>query len=110
MKKILFLLAMLPMMCYGQDSSDKIKEYCAVKLENKNGYILKDGYKYFLAMKDSTEQRVKFNTDIELLNYMSRGGWELHPISINYSGSSGKYYEYIFWRYIKREENNKAEH
>ena len=100
MKKILFLLVMgLPLLCFSQTDSLRIKEYCSVK-------FIRGGETARMTMKDSSFEikgddgkAIKFYSDIALINYIAEKGWELHPISINYSGSNGKYYEYVFWRY-----------
>ena len=93
-------------MAFSQEKQ-MTKEYCSVRfnpggLGKSYASIMKDDHG-FIAINDSVGKRIKFNTEIQLFNYMSKQGWELHPISINYQGDDGKYYEYVFWRYVKEE-------
>ena len=108
MKKILILLAVwIPLMCFSQTDSIRVKEYCSVKFVRGGDAARMTMKDSSFEIKDANGKSIKFHSDISLINYVAEQGWELHPISIYYSNSTyGKYYEYVFWRYKKNEQKN----
>ena len=109
MKKLLLMLALIPVLAMGQEK-EVVKEYCLVALEDSHLAIwqLKQKPRQALIMMDdapnpfyianSKGERIKFNNVIHLVNYMSKQGWELHSIESTPSRDIA-HTECLFWRY-----------
>ena len=86
MKKIVFILALIPLLAFAQ-KEHVVKEYCKVSIRHAGTvYIQKGNGEKMKELKDSVGNSVRVKYDcVELLNYMSRQGWELVPIQVNSS-------------------------
>jgi hypothetical protein len=98
MKKLLLILALIPLFAMGQ-KEHVVKEYCMVyhwKLSNAR-IITENGDSI---ISDKNGEKIKFKTTPAILNYMSKEGWELHSV-IN--RENGVFESMILYR-IKKEE------
>lgn len=102
MKKILFLLAMLPMMCYGQEP---YKVYCQivgsetltgdVKIRIDFGQDKSDNSK----IVDKEGNDIKFNSMIDAVNYVAKKGWAFEQTYAYREGNSSVYH-YMFSKMV----------
>lgn len=97
MKKLLLILALIPLLAMGQ-KEHVVKEYCYVypwKISNAKITTEKGDS----IISDSLGNKIKFNTLPAILNYMSKNGWELQETITN---ANQAVVFFVFWR-IKRE-------
>lgn len=99
MKKLLLALVLVPLLGLAQEKK-VYKEYCFVNLYRDNAEITLGGVDKPVHIKDSLGNKVVFAHKVDVMNYMSKNGWELHSVTIYESGVIDTF---IFYR-IKEEE------
>lgn len=109
MKKIVFILTLIPLFAFAQET-EVVKEYCIVALEESHLAIWEFKQKprqALILMDDSPNpayiinkkgERLKFNNTIHLINYMCKQGWELHSTR-TVPERDAPHTECLFWRY-----------
>ena len=102
MKKILWILALMPLLAFAQ-KEHVVKEYCSVtNAKGLNPYFEIHIENTDSILSDSCGNKIKFNGIHGMLSYMSEKGWELFPtILCNQYGVPERY---IFWREKKEGE------
>lgn len=114
MKKLMLVLAFMMAVCSAQAQSEnqpgeKYPVYCSVKGYNfwgvgKVKVILDLGNrtKNFESLLDESGKQIKFNTMMEVINYMAKRGWELDQVCFFTEGMSRtNVANYILKKYIK---------
>lgn len=92
MKKLLLILALIPLFAMSQ-KEHVVKEYCFIhpwKLNNAKMSTEKGDS----ILCDSLGNKVKFKNNVEILNYMSKHGWELHSATHTDYGEPSFYVMY----------------
>ena len=113
MKKIMFILAMMMAVCCAKAQSvnqpgEKYPVYCSLKGYNfwgvgKVKVQLDLGYKTsnFETLLDENGKQIKFNTMMEVINYMAKRGWELDQVCFFTEGlSKTNVANYVLKKYI----------
>ena len=113
MKKIMFILAMMMAVCCAQAQSvnqpgEKYPVYCSLKGYNFWGFgkvkvQLDLGYKSnsFESLLDENGKKIKFNTMMEVINYMAKRGWELDQVCFFTEGmTKTNVANYVLKKYI----------
>lgn len=113
MKKIVFVLAMMMAVCCAQAQSvnqpgEKYPVYCSVKGYNfwgvgkvKVQLDLGNKTSNFESPLDENGKQIKFNTMMEVINYMAKRGWELDQVCFFTEGmSKTNVANYILKKYI----------
>lgn len=78
MKKILFLLAFIPLLAFAQ-KEHVVKEYCMVYTDRDYAKMYTENKEIHIS--DSIGNKIKFKNKAAILNYMSKHGWELHSVT-----------------------------
>ena len=121
MKKV-FIIMMMALMSLGAQAQsvnqpgEKYPVYCSVKGYNfwgvgKVKVQLDLGYKTsnFETLLDENGKQIKFNTMMEVINYMAKRGWELDQVCFFTEGmSKTNVANYILKKYIKDESEIRA--
>lgn len=94
MKKLLLILALIPLFAMGQ-KEHVVKEYCKATIRYGGAVYIQTGSDSKMKeLKDSIGNKFKIKYDcVELFEYMSRNGWELIPMNVDSS-----YETFIFCR------------
>lgn len=113
MKKVFILMALLVAVCCAQAQSvnqpgEKYPVYCSVKGYNfwgvgKVKVQLDLGYKTsnFETLLDENGKQIKFNTMMEVINYMAKRGWELDQVCFFTEGmTKTNVANYVLKKYI----------
>ena len=113
MKRMFILMALLVAVCCAQAQSvnqpgEKYPVYCSVKGYNfwgvgKVKVQLDLGYKTsnFETLLDENGKQIKFNTMMEVINYMAKRGWELDQVCFFTEGlSKTNVANYVLKKYI----------
>ena len=113
MKKVFILMAFVVAVCCAQAQSvnqpgEKYPVYCSVKGYNfwgvgKVKVQLDLGYKTsnFETLLDENGKQIKFNTMMEVINYMAKRGWELDQVCFFTEGmTKTNVANYILKKYI----------
>lgn len=113
MKKVFIMMAFMMAVCCAQAQSvnqtgEKYPVYCSVKGYNfwgvgKVKVQLDLGYKTsnFETLLDENGKQIKFNTMMEVINYMAKRGWELDQVCFFTEGmSKTNVANYIMKKYI----------
>ncbi len=94
MRKILLILVMavymLPMA--AQKDSTYVKEFCLMKVSYKLSVV----YEFDFGEGYDKLKDVKFKSEADALNYMSKQGWTLEPIKTHYNHSTQDVFVYVF--------------
>ena len=117
MKKVFILMAFVMAVCCAQAQSvnqpgEKYPVYCSVKGYNfwgvgKVKVQLDLGYKTsnFETLLDENGKQIKFNTMMEVINYMAKRGWELDQVCFFTEGmTKTNVANYILKKYITEDE------
>ena len=117
MKKVFILMAFVVAVCCAQAQSvnqpgEKYPVYCSVKGYNfwgvgKVKVQLDLGYKTsnFETLLDENGKQIKFNTMMEVINYMAKRGWELDQVCFFTEGmTKTNVANYILKKYITEDE------
>ena len=121
MKKV-FIIMMMALMSLGAQAQsvnqpgEKYPVYCSVKGYNfwgvgKVKVQLDLGYKTsnFETLLDENGKQIKFNTMMEVINYMAKRGWELDQVCFFTEGmSKTNVANYILKKYIKDDSEIRA--
>ena len=121
MKRMFILMAFVVAVCCAQAQSvnqpgEKYPVYCSVKGYNfwgagKVKVQLDLGYKTsnFETLLDENGKQIKFNTMMEVINYMAKRGWELDQVCFFTEGmSKTNVANYILKKYIKDDSEIRA--
>jgi len=113
MKRMFILMALLVAVCCAQAQSvnqpgEKYPVYCSVKGYNfwgvgKVKVQLDLGYKSnsFESLLDENGKKIKFNTMMEVINYMAKRGWELDQVCFFTEGmTKTNVANYVLKKYI----------
>lgn len=113
MKKIVIVLAMMMAVCCAQAQSvnqpgEKYPVYCSVKGYNfwgvgkvKVQLDLGNKSSSFESLLDESGKQIKFNTMMEVINYMAKRGWELDKVCFFTEGmSKTNVANYIMKKYV----------
>lgn len=113
MKKVFILMAFVVAVCCAQAQSvnqpgEKYPVYCSVKGYNfwgvgKVKVQLDLGYKSnsFESLLDENGKKIKFNTMMEVINYMAKRGWELDQVCFFTEGmTKTNVANYVLKKYI----------
>ena len=113
MKKIMLIMAMMMAVCSAQAQSvnqpgEKYPVYCSLKGYNfwgvgKVKVQLDLGYKSnsFESLLDENGKKIKFNTMMEVINYMAKRGWELDQVCFFTEGmTKTNVANYVLKKYI----------
>ncbi len=112
MKKIIIALFLLPLVSFAQTDTTKVQQFCEVVatakfLSNKVTIAIDYGEKASIwkdqRLKDDEGKAKDFNSVIDALNYMGKGGWKLHA-AYPVSSGNGLVYHYIFYKYFDKSE------
>ena len=114
MKRMFFLMALVVAVCCAQAQSvnqpgEKYPVYCSVKGYNfwgvgkvKVQLDLGNKTSSFESLLDENGKQIKFNTMMEVINYMAKRGWELDQVCFFTEGmSKTNVANYILKKYIK---------
>lgn len=117
MKKVFIMMAFMMAVCCAQAQSvnqpgEKYPVYCSVKGYNfwgvgKVKVQLDLGYKTsnFETLLDDNGKQIKFNTMMEVINYMAKRGWELDQVCFFTEGmTKTNVANYILKKYITDDE------
>ena len=117
MKRVFILMAFVVAVCCAQAQSvnqpgEKYPVYCSVKGYNfwgvgKVKVQLDLGYKTsnFETLLDENGKQIKFNTMMEVINYMAKRGWELDQVCFFTEGmTKTNVANYILKKYITEDE------
>lgn len=113
MKKVFIMMAFMMAVCCAQAQSvnqpgEKYPVYCSLKGYNfwgvgKVKVQLDLGYKTsnFETLLDENGKQIKFNTMMEVINYMAKRGWELDQVCFFTEGlSKTNVANYVLKKYI----------
>lgn len=113
MKKVFIMMAFMMAVCCAQAQSvnqpgEKYPVYCSLKGYNfwgvgKVKVQLDLGYKTsnFETLLDENGKKIKFNTMMEVINYMAKRGWELDQVCFFTEGlSKTNVANYVLKKYI----------
>lgn len=100
MKKLLLILALIPLFAMGQKEY-VVKEYCKATVRYGGAvYIIDSSKGKMKELKDSIGNHFKIKVDcVELFNYMSKLGWEFIPYKVE-----SNFETYLFCRTKKEGE------
>lgn len=113
MKKVFIMMALLVAVCCAQAQSvnqpgEKYPVYCSVKGYNfwgvgkvKVQLDLGNKTSSFESLLDENGKQIKFNTMMEVINYMAKRGWELDQVCFFTEGmTKTNVANYILKKYI----------
>lgn len=99
MKKILWILALVPLLAFAQ-KEQFVKEYCFMRpWKLNNAEIITENGDSILC--DSLGNKLKFKNTLHMLNYLNKKGWTLQETTILPSGAVNFF---VLWREKKEGE------
>lgn len=121
MKRMFILMALVVAVCCAQAQNvnqpgEKYPVYCSVKGYNfwgvgkvKVQLDLGNKTSNFESLLDENGKQIKFNTMMEVINYMAKRGWELDQVCFFTEGmSKTNVANYILKKYIKDDSEIRA--